>query len=895
MTGLSRSALWLGAFVILGAGLRGLYLLTPALDSDQAIVGLMARHILQGEFPIFFWGQPFAGTMEAHLAALLFYLFGPSRLTLALSPFLFSLGFLLLTYRLAREAFDQEVGLLALLLAAVPAPFLVSHSVTARSNYIENLLLGSLVLCLTLRVPREPGPRQRRALLLLGFFAGLAWYQSPQSVHYLAASGLFLLLRHPRLLLQRAFFDAAAAFVVGSLPLWIYNLGSGGTFEAIQAQSGAEPLGSSLARYLGAKLPYVLGVTTREEGLGWSAGALILALYAGALGYLVRRWRLPGSQLLLLFLVITSAVVVTGYNRGGGTRYLLPLYSALPVVLAALLVALGRWNRWVCAVAVGALLGANIGGNLVRAEALDARKLGLYAWERARGGELVKFLEAEGLTRVYVSDFWDAYRLTFDAQERIVFAEPIPSFYPSYTRMVDTAERYAYVVKGQYVVESFAENLRLIGAGHRRRRVVGYTVFDAFVPPAGLALRPVPRAEWRTTASHGAAHAGRAFDRDPLTGWRTGEPGRSEAFFQVDLGALRTIGEVTLLPARAADAPRTFRLEVSRDGARWEPALAVTGTWQGLAWVGSRVRVDPMGRIQVRFEPTAARWVRVSLVAASAAGEWSIGELFVAERAPEPAPPVRSPGAAAFRRGLERMAAGRWADAVRAFQEAVDRDPDWPEPYVELVLAAQRLGTDQEDPYERALALERHGLGELAVAQYWKAVQVFPHSNHTHPLLRLRETGGADAGERVRQLLGAFIPPERLKASLGRKIRLLGYALDRREVEPGGQVQISYFWECLAEMDRDYVVFVHLRGDSARLGDDHAPLQGLYPTSRWRKGEIIREDRVIPIPRTIEPGALELSVGVWDPASGERLRVDGAPTPERGDRVPVTRLVVRGR
>jgi hypothetical protein len=53
----------------------------------MAIVGLMGRHILQGEFPVFFWGQPFAGTLESFLAAVLFFVFGSSRLTLALPPF----------------------------------------------------------------------------------------------------------------------------------------------------------------------------------------------------------------------------------------------------------------------------------------------------------------------------------------------------------------------------------------------------------------------------------------------------------------------------------------------------------------------------------------------------------------------------------------------------------------------------------------------------------------------------------------------------------------------------------------------------------------------------------------------------------------------------------------
>ena len=175
---------WVAGLVALGILVRAVYLLTPGLDSDRAVVGLMARHILQGEFPLFFWGQAYGGTLEAHLAAVLFSLLGSSRLALALSPLLFSVAFLLLLYVLARDAFGVPAGRLALLLAAVPPPSLASHGVTTWGHYISLLAVGTLVLLLALRASREPTPR---VLWGLGFFAGLAWYVSPQSVLYLAA------------------------------------------------------------------------------------------------------------------------------------------------------------------------------------------------------------------------------------------------------------------------------------------------------------------------------------------------------------------------------------------------------------------------------------------------------------------------------------------------------------------------------------------------------------------------------------------------------------------------------------------------------------------------------------------------------------------------------------
>ena len=45
-------------------------------NSDEAIVALMARHILQGELPVFFYGQVYMGSLDAFMVAGGFALFG---------------------------------------------------------------------------------------------------------------------------------------------------------------------------------------------------------------------------------------------------------------------------------------------------------------------------------------------------------------------------------------------------------------------------------------------------------------------------------------------------------------------------------------------------------------------------------------------------------------------------------------------------------------------------------------------------------------------------------------------------------------------------------------------------------------------------------------------------
>src|SRR5215813_15643700 len=73
-------------FIIVAATLiaRIILLASGAVSfhADEAIVGLMARHILQGERPTFFYGQAYMGSLDAWLIAIGFRVLGDSVLTI---------------------------------------------------------------------------------------------------------------------------------------------------------------------------------------------------------------------------------------------------------------------------------------------------------------------------------------------------------------------------------------------------------------------------------------------------------------------------------------------------------------------------------------------------------------------------------------------------------------------------------------------------------------------------------------------------------------------------------------------------------------------------------------------------------------------------------------------
>jgi hypothetical protein len=64
--------------------LRVIRLLATDLAPDAAVSGVMGYAVLRGEFPLFFYGQNFMGSLDAFLSAPLYLLLGPSTLTVNL-------------------------------------------------------------------------------------------------------------------------------------------------------------------------------------------------------------------------------------------------------------------------------------------------------------------------------------------------------------------------------------------------------------------------------------------------------------------------------------------------------------------------------------------------------------------------------------------------------------------------------------------------------------------------------------------------------------------------------------------------------------------------------------------------------------------------------------------
>jgi len=107
---------------------------------------------------------------------------------------------------------------------------------------------------------------------------------------------------------------------------------------------------------------------------------------------------------------------------------------------------------------------------------------------------------------------------------------------------------------------------------------------------------------------------------------------------------------------------------------------------------------------------------------------------------------------------------------------------------------------------------------------------------------------------------------EQLDADFGRQLRLVGYAYD----VPTATLHLV--WQASPGAGADYTVFVHLM-DAAGSRLAGVDAQPPVPTSQWASGEVVVDERVVPIPDDLPPDDYRLVVGLYQPDTGERLPV----------------------
>jgi hypothetical protein len=444
-------------------GRSAIFVLFPEsyFDADQAIVGLMAKHLAGlRAFPVFLYGQTYMLGVEAWLAAPLFALFGVSATVLKL-PLLAMNGAIVI---LLVRTFEREMGLRPAAAAVAAVPFVLpSAGLAAVFMDSSGGSLEPFLYVLLIWVTRQRP-------LLCGLVFGIGFLNREFTVYGLAALACVEAL-------DRTLFTRAGAVRAGRLlgvaaVVWL-------AVQGLKQVSSASGPGTSVAdtftasnniaelvartcvspakalagagRLFTVHWPAILGtaryplsafsIESRvSQGLAWSSWLPALVVLLSMAGIAIARRSKPQSRpapRFAQYLVIVGLFSIAGYlfGRCGEVSFYAMRYELLSVLS---MVGLAGWflsvgppkalqAAWMAALAAWVLVLAVPHVRLIAEYATDppvpAKR------------ELIRALDAAGI-RYGKADYWLAYYVDFMTNERIVFAADAPQRILIYNQIV---------------------------------------------------------------------------------------------------------------------------------------------------------------------------------------------------------------------------------------------------------------------------------------------------------------------------------------------------------------------------------------------------------------------------------------------------------------------------
>jgi 4-amino-4-deoxy-L-arabinose transferase-like glycosyltransferase len=627
------------------------------IDSDEAIVGLMAKHINEGaDIPVFYYGQSYMGSLEAILVSASFKIFGINNFALKLVPLLFSLALIVVVYLIGFETGSLVTARIAGLLCALPPNALVVWSAKARGGFIEIIFIIALCLLLAMRWLKPEGQKYSRTVLL-GLFLGLGWWVNNQIVFVIVPiAGLFFLrlicdvnckLKQRVFLLLKHGLLGLCAFIIGGLPFWIYNIQHNFASFGLFGRAPAKEIWKHFNGMFEYSLPMLFGAKQfwemQDSWMYSSTVYYVFYILAFSLVIFFRRqqivnlckFQLPKDlsiELLIAFILATTAIFsISSFGwLVQAPRYLLSLYIPFFVLLAFALTQVLKFSKILGTTLIGSFIFLNLLSSYHHGRIIPGEPY-IFKQERVSPDhtELIDWLKAKNINWVR-TNYWIGYRLAFETLEAVkfdLFQEPSQVRIKSYE---DEAIRLGVetmpfvLVPAQYSLVSKA--LQTLGYDFKAIDLSGYKViYD--ISSIALALKIVPPADYEVEATYNNQAANLAKDGDLHTRWGSAHRQSEDMKFIIKFNNKRYISGLRYhLGDWYHDWPRGLMIEVENEFGQ------IKKVFDNADYIPLRYFLGDNEAVSAIFPEEKVKKIIISQTNKDPVFDWSIAEINVLEQ-----------------------------------------------------------------------------------------------------------------------------------------------------------------------------------------------------------------------------------------------------------------------
>ena len=584
-------------------------------NPDFGIVALMAKHMAEGrDFPVFFYGQPYMGSLEPGISAFFCYVLGFSGLAVCLGTVLMGLVLLPVVYMWGKDSAGKAGGLAAMAFCAMGPSGFYHYMLSPRGGYPVAIVAGTAAIWLSARIICRERRRDPVSVLWycgLGLIAGLGWWSNQLVAAALVTAGLmFILLLRQKVFNCRIIFGPIG-FIMGSAPFWVWNILNDWKSFSFLHSFGRTDFQTGLKLFFLDRFFHLTDLIHapslwRMAMIGVYVGAVVLALFV--LCSSIRKKTLSDRHVYiiacLLFILVSALVFSRSHFAQLKTpRYLLPIVPAMGVILA---VATG-WLLERLPFGLGWIPTLLVVSWQLAALPQHAERSGNSKQFYVRVQNFGDLLDTKRIGGIYTP--YQHHSLNYMLGERTTFADLKRERYRPYARTLELTDDVG-VLNNYGKLEDF---LAVNGGTSLKTGVRGLNVDYGFVAPTAGRSELIQQ-HWHSVTDQ-SGHDVRATLSDNRidTAWTSGASPAIPSSLEIQLTEPHDVSSVRLL-CRDLSTPRRWSMDVQpTPGGEWLEVFRERATtfyyWSGPRpfWRGRHFRME------ARFATKTVSGIRIRM------------------------------------------------------------------------------------------------------------------------------------------------------------------------------------------------------------------------------------------------------------------------------------------
>ncbi len=642
----------LGLLLLLALWIRLFWSALPPfeeLNYEESLVGLMARHILAGDFVAVWWGQPYGGTLEIYILSLFTLLFGESVTVMRLVPIIISCAGLLSIFYLGRTLFNTKIALRAVFFLAIAPVFLLRLSIVPYSGYLTTLALGPWIILWTYNVlfRKQRIDRIGWHYFGIGLFSGLLIWQHLVGASFFIASFLLLFVCQRRFLFNPGFYVLAIGFFIGLFPLIVWNLSHYfATFHSMIEGHGSGNLLLQLQEIFKVHLPSLFSPKHPWFKIPFLILYIPIVLFLffrvlRTIKSLFQRDRgdWEGSRFLCVYFISSILLVaLTDYHLA---RYLFSVYTTVPLLIVFFLSRIENKFPKLSISFFVLLISINALGSFLYAQSVRLEV-------RRPVDPVIELLKEKEIAHV-VAHYRVAWPIQFESKEEIIasdfnsfrdnpyYMNGLPVYMEPFFDMAQsvlTADKVAYLTHDGLRLPSatlFESTLKALQAEFKKEKQGLYTLFYD-VRPKVVSYKEVNLNKVNLSSSISEKRLSLLSDGNLSTAWSTKRAQRKGDTLTVKFQSPVALSKVVFDSGEfVMDTPNELYIETTRNGRDWVEAVDLKQGCLTADWIGNHLFFNLKGNLSIYFYEEKIEGVRFT-IGGNSSRSWIVSELRLFEK-----------------------------------------------------------------------------------------------------------------------------------------------------------------------------------------------------------------------------------------------------------------------